>query len=143
LNLSRPWLNLMTILSQPSLTETIDHELGHAYSDWVGRGLTGCSWPDIDSTTALGRVTGLLIQCEGISKTFERGRPKYPFNLQWWPMDIDTTDLSPTMPGGITLAYSGGYQLVGSLVARYGMEKTVDYIVTHPLVINPKFVRWT
>lgn len=134
-------ISLLSWLFAPTLNEVLDHELGHAYSDWTSRCTDGRRWPRIDSTSTVPVGLGLMIQSEGISQVFCRDLPDTAFSADWWPTTLPPWSL---YPGGIEntiLAYEGGYLLIGDLVRRFGMEPTVAYVVTHPLTVDPKRIR--
>lgn len=138
---SGPWPSPLTLLTRPSLTEIVDHELGHVYADRVSRMIRGQVWPNFDSTTCIANGVGMLIQSEGIGQTFGRGLPTFPFRAEWWEASLDSLNLEPGMPMLNTLGYDGGYRLVGTLAARHGVGPTVAYIVTHPLIVDSKHLR--
>lgn len=140
LNFSDP-LSLMDQLLGMSLDESIDHELGHAYADWISRGINRRCWPIFDTTTTPGSGLGLSIQSEGIGETFRRGWLTGVWHPEFWPVQVTEEQIAPGSPMFEMLSYDGGQMLVGALAAKYGLTATVAYVVTHPLVTKPALLR--
>lgn len=138
--LELPLANHVSVV-RPMVLGVINHELGHAYADWVSRTTWGRTWPFAYVGQPLASSLGLMIQSEGIGVTFKRGLSGPTFRSSWWPTYIDPTQFRYGTPDANYLVYEGGYQLVGSLAARYGLTATVAYIIDHPLVIDLSNVR--
>lgn len=115
--------------------KSLSHELGHVYADQQGEQKCGYSWPDFelvyDPENGFVKIDLLRAITEGMGVYFEwQEKAPYTFYDEEWPEKFSEEDIDIFR---VDRQYRGGYHFIKSLVKEFGMERVVDYFITHPL----------
>jgi len=125
------------------LAIVVDHELVHVYCDQYSRKRGRGRWPSVAhvDTTSLASMMALRFQVEGIA---EAATSPIPFNRtvplkQWLPSNPKQM-IDPGL-GSNMWTYCGGRALVQPLLDAVGLERTVEYVQTHPVNVRGRSFR--
>ncbi|MDH3353414.1 MAG: hypothetical protein OEL87_03125, partial [Nanoarchaeota archaeon] len=121
--------NIVTTIA-PGLThnikQTLDHELGHFYTDKLSESLGRGDWPIFSDKQSLGDKIGLKMTSEGIAEYFERSASGQSGNFYNYNWPKKTEDLVST-----DRLYDGGFHLVKPIIDIYG-KQGMKYLIINP-----------
>lgn len=115
------------------LRQAIDHELGHFFSDMVSRSLGLGEWPAPVNEEISSSTLAIELLSEGIAEYFGRTSLQNKTEEEMFFPEKEDSLLFVTYED---FTYDGGYWLVKPLCDAFGVLRTVEYIVSHPLIVS-------
>ncbi len=115
-----------------NVRDTLNHELGHFYCDYLSETMKMRDWPASYPGMSIGDAIGIRLVSEGIAEYFERkstGNEEDHFSDADWPKTID--DFSTGQDVNVDVIYHGGYHLVKPIIDKQG-TRGILYLMYFP-----------
>jgi len=113
-----------------TVKDTLNHELGHYYTDKLSERLTNHDWPEYTDNMNMLEIMSIKLISEGTATYFERSmnEKEDTFTDEKWPKALGGFFSSWELIPKDEIVYSGGYHLVKPIIDQHG-EKGIIYLM--------------